>query len=50
MTYGAQWEALRGALRSGGAPPATLHDGRAATALALEAEALLLETREGAPA
>jgi predicted dehydrogenase len=48
LSYAAQWEAIRDAVRGGGSPPATFDDGRAAVALAVEAEDAL--AREGAPA
>lgn len=50
MTFAAQWEAIRAAVRDGGGPPATLADGRAAVALAVAAQAALGSVREGAPA
>jgi predicted dehydrogenase len=40
-SYAAQWEAVRDAVRTGGPPPATFEDGRAAVALAAQADATL---------
>ena len=47
VSFVAEWEAIRDAIRTGGSPPATLADGRAAVTLAVEAE-MQLERAEAA--
>ena len=43
LSYAAQWQTVRDAVRDGGPPHATFGDGRAATAIAIAAERSLAE-------